>query len=223
MAAPSKEEMEPVYVEMTQAHSDARYGKMAEGRVRAVDPERAARWVGAGIAKLSTKSAFDKAQEERGQTGDARLAALESLNSEESGYWDVNYRDAVNADPEKLQKAMDAGVTILNTSVLTDDDGIPLPPDATYEQIMDARENIPHPDVAIDGHTSASTSGNRSHYTEPVPERQMPAPLTSTDKPARRYGKINRSQVGNASEDAGAAPRQTGTITGDTLGNVTKK
>lgn len=221
MAAPSKAELEPMYIEFTSPHVDARYGKNEKGRIRPVDPDRAARWVSSGIAKLSSQSAYEKQIKDRMKTGDQRAAAISTLNSEESAMWDVNARDAVIATPERLKAAMDAGMTITNTAALVDDDGVPLSGDASFDEIMNARENTPHPDTLIDAHEASSLGGGGSHYSTPVPERQRANSVISTDAPKRRIGRVSRAQVGNAAE--APEPNETRTrqaSTGDTLGNV---
>jgi hypothetical protein len=210
----------PMYLEMTQPHVDVRFGKLAPGRIVPVQPDVATRWMGAGVAKESSESAYNKQRDERVGVGDRRVAALQQMNDPDSAMWDVHYRDAVLADPEKLKEAMDRGVVPTNLSTLQDDDGIPLDRTASYEDIMDARENLQHPDAAIDAHTSASTSGNRSHYTEPVPEKQRPQTEMSTATPNKRVGRIQRSQVANASEEPRSAPDRSTRTMGDSLGNV---
>jgi hypothetical protein len=214
--------VEPVYVELTQPHVHPRFGKMPEGKIVPVSPDEATRWKSAGIAKDATKSAYEKYKEARSESGDKRVAALQAMNGEDSAMWDTNYRDAVMADPEKLQMAMDRGVTVTNLNALVDDDGVALDNTASFEDIMNARENIQHPDAGIDAHTSASTSGNRSHYTEPVPERQRPQETMSTDRPKNtRVGRIARPQAANAAEEPHPAADRSRRTTGDSLGNVT--
>jgi len=206
--------VEPVYIEMTEPHGDARYGKLAKGRIVAVDPDRAGRWLGAGIAKESSKSAYDKSREERVTTGDARAAAFQSQEMSDARLWDVNYRDAVTADPERLQEAMDAGIPVLNTGALVTEDGIPLRGDASFEEIMEARDRLQHPDDdAPYAHTQSSVSGSRSHYQD------LPS---SEAAPKRRTGRLSRAQIGNASDEDKPRTGHT-TTTGDTLGQVSTK
>ncbi len=221
--ATKEPQSEAIYVEITNPSVDARFGKLAPGRIVPVSEAQATRWVTVGIAKPSSESAYNDQKEHQSEVGDKRVAALNALNGEASALWTPQYRDAVLADPENLQRAMDSGMTITNLDALVDDDGIPLDSTASHEDIMNARENIQHPDAGIDAHTSSSLTGNRSHYTEPVPERQRPQEATmSTASPNKRVGRITRAQVANAAEEAPRGQRVTTRTTGDTLGNVTQ-
>ena len=201
---PDKENV--AYVEMTEAQGDARYGKMEKGRVMMVSPEEAERWTRLGIAKNSSKSAFDRWNDKRNDVGDRRAAAINALNETDAAYWDVNYRDAVHARPDNLRTGMDAGMMPVNLGSLTDEDGLPLPVDATFEDIMEARKRLQHPDAdPIYGHTQASTSGGGSHYYTPVPEEQIEAReeiLDTTQTSKRRTGRLMPGQQGNAPEPA---------------------
>jgi hypothetical protein len=210
--------VEPVYLEMTEPHGDARYGKLAKGRVVAVDPTRAERWLASGIAKESSKSAYEKSRDNRVTVGDTRAAAFQSQDMSDAHLWDINYRDAMTADPNKLQEAMDAGIPVLNTGNLVTEDGVPLRGDASFEDIMEARDRMQHPDDDESySHTQSSVSGNRSHYQD-FPATQL---AEEDAPPKRRTGRLARAQVGNAPEDD--KPRSGGTTTGDTLGHVTTK
>lgn len=213
---------EPLYVEMTESHSDARYGKLRKGDIKAVDPDRAGRWIAAGIATESDQDAYEKSRESRMQTGDSRAMAFQSLEDSDAHLWDVNYRDAVTADPDKLQEAMDAGLAPLNTASLVQEDGVPLPASASFEDIMAARERLQHPDSdPTYAHTQSSVSGNRSHYQEPPPSSQQSTDIMRTDQPGKRVGRMTSRQIGNSPEPETAGKAKPGTTVGDSLGNVT--
>jgi hypothetical protein len=211
-----------IYVELTEPHVDKRFGKLAPGRVVGVDSAAAGRWVRAGIARKVSERAHEKHREERVQSGDRRIAAMEALNDPDAELWDVNYRNAATAPPENLRRAMDAGVPIMNPEALTDEEGIPLNRRASFEDVMAARENMAHPDDdPVFGHATSSVSGNRSHYQDREPTRM---PDTTTDAPRRaRRARLDRSQIGNGPESDEKEQPKRGTVVGDSLGNVHKE
>lgn len=162
------------YVKMVRPQADATYGKMRPGQVLCVDTDRADRWIAAGLAEPSDEAAHTAWKDERAERIESREGAYSALNREGSGsmaLWDVStHRDALSAPEAGLRAAREAGVPLVNLGRLRNMDGLPIDPDASIEDILEARANL-HPDVLdpLTAHEQASTSGGGSHYSTPMP------------------------------------------------------
>jgi hypothetical protein len=169
--ADKQAELETYYVKMLQPHADARYGKLAVGKVVALDKGRAERWVAVGVAESSSKTAYEKQGEQKQRRADDREVAFQRLNDNQAAYWDVStHRDALTAPEEGLRRAFEGGVPLVNVDALRDEDGMPLQPDASIEEIVEARKNL-HPDLegVLTAHERSSIQGGGSHYDMPMP------------------------------------------------------
>lgn len=167
--------LEIYYMKVNQNQVDARLGKLRAGQVVQLDREKATRWAMAGIAEQVSSGEFDDMRERRGKKISARQEAMRSLN-EQAGMWDVaTYRDVLTAPEAGLRAAYERGIPLVNLQQLRDEDGDPLPPDATIEEILDARQWM-HPDLVAPfaAHDRSSVMGGGSPYQSNVPMGPMP-------------------------------------------------
>ena len=163
------QKIEAAYIEMTQHQADADYGKMRAGRIYQMPPDRAERFVGIGVAKSSTASAFDKQQKERADRVEqkrTRAGEFAALNAEGGDPWDASEsRDVTTATEAGLKRAFEQG-RLVNTDRLLDEHGNPLPPDASFEDIMAARNRLHYVEAPLTDHERSSVQGGGSHtYT----------------------------------------------------------
>jgi len=183
------EEQAQEYVEFTSPTGDVDYGKIAAGRVLPMSPERAAKLEELGIAKKSSKSAFEKQRKERQDAVEpsGRKADFEKLAT--AADWDVtSTRDALNAPEEGLKRAFAQG-RVVNTDLLKDKDGNVLPADASLEQILEARRNV----------QATGTVTDRNERTAVQADRP-PAGSDLDSPPPYTAGPPTKEQTGNAPE-----------------------
>lgn len=194
------------YIQMVRAQSDAQYGKLEAGRIMRVDNDRANRWITAGIAEKSDEGAYTKFREARAETISNREGAFSALNRDDrAALWDVStHRDALSAPEAGLRAAVEAGIPLVNLGALRTPEGLPLDPEASIEEILEARNNL-HPDAVgvLTAHERASTSGGGSHY-------DMPMPLNPA---LREQERAIREQERNAQSDAYRAEQDKPTST----------
>lgn len=186
---------EQAYVKMKQATYHIRFGKVQPGRVLPVTPAEAEAWVGLGLAETISKGEYEKGREEHYSNLNPHLTDQESynrLNDPKAQLWDVStHRDASMAPEAGLRAAQEAGISLVNTQVLKDKDGRPLPPDANVDEIMEARSRMTSDDK-LHSHERSSTMGGGSHYTndnptvEPVEDPILASVAKKGRKPSSR-------------------------------------
>lgn len=193
----AKEGVELVYVKMTHAHADARYGKLAPGRVLQLPRDVADRWASVGLVADATEAAYTKQREQKQGKVDSREEAFARLNNRGAELWDVStHRDALTAPREGLERARAAGIPLVNTDMLRDEDGVPLDPDASVDEIMEARANL-HPDAQspLTAHSQASTSGGGSHYDMPMPLNPQARAMEESIRSQERNASVRQEMV----------------------------
>jgi hypothetical protein len=167
--------LEIYYMRLNQDQVDARLGKLRRGQVVQLDRAKATRWAMAGIADQVSSGEFDDMRERRSKKMSARQDALRNLN-EQAGMWDVStYRDVLTAPEAGLRAAYERGIPLVNIQQLRDEDGDPLPADASIEEILEARLWT-HPDLTAPfaAHDNSSVMGGGSPYRSNVPSGPMP-------------------------------------------------
>lgn len=163
------------YMKLNQDQVDARLGKLRRGQIVALTQAQASRWAMAGIADQVSADEYDDTRERRARKVSARQDVYRSLN-EQAGMWDVStYRDVLTASEQGLQAAYEAGLPLVNVTMLRDEDGDPLPPDASLEEIFEARQNM-HADLVapLAAHDRSSVMGGGSPYEQNVRTGPMP-------------------------------------------------
>ena len=182
---------ETAYVKMKQPTYHIRFGKVQPGRCLPVTPAEAEAWAGLGLAETISESEYEKGREEHYSNLNPHLTDQESynrLNDPKAQLWDVStHRDASMAPEKGLRAAQEAGISLVNTQILHDKDGRPLPPDATVDQIMEARAAMTSDDK-LHSHERSSTMGGGSHYTNdnPTVEPEKDPVLESIAKKGRK-------------------------------------
>jgi hypothetical protein len=183
------------FVKMKEATYNLRFGKVQPGRVLPVSRAEADAYAALGIAEEISESEYEKGREEHYANLNPHLTDQESynrLNDPKAKLWDVStHRDASMAPEAGLRAAQDAGISLVNTQVLMDKVGRPLPPDATVDQIMEARSAMTSDDK-LHSHERSSTMGGGSHYTndnptvEPVEDPILASVAKKGRKPSSR-------------------------------------
>jgi hypothetical protein len=203
---------------MTQPHVEVGFGKLRPGQVLRVDPDRADRWMVAGIAEASSEGAYNKFREARAQGIEDRQGAFSALNRDDkAALWDVStHRDVLTAPEDGLRRAMEAGVPLVNMGSLRTEDGLPLAADASIEQILEARAAL-HPGVMspLTEHEMASTSGGGSHYDMPLPlnpaARDTERTIRENERNRQSDTFLKENQPARGSARAAAAARRSET------------
>jgi len=196
------------YIQMTQAQADASYGKLQPGRILRVDQDRADRWITAGLAEPSDEGAYQQQLDARVETIKDREGRFAQLNRDDkAALWDVStHRDALTAPEAGLRAAVEAGVPLVNLGRLRTPEGLPIDPDASVEEILEARQNL-HPELLapLTSHERASTSGGGSHYDMPMPLnpelRQQERIIRQNERNAQSEAYANEQEGQAASQD----------------------
>jgi hypothetical protein len=186
---------ETAYIRVKQATYHIRFGKVAAGRCLPLPADEAEAWIDLGLAENISESQYEKGREEHYSNLNPHLTdqeAYNKLNDPKAKLWDVStHRDASMASEEGLRAAQAAGLSLVNTQILKDKDGKPLPPDATVDEIMEARSSMTSDDK-LHSHERSSTMGGGSHYTnpnpvvEPVPDPVLESIAKKGRKPSSR-------------------------------------
>lgn len=169
--------LEIYYLELLEPQVDARLGKLAPGQVVPLDKAKATRWVAAGVARQTTRDAFDKYRQRKADVATAQQEAFRNLNTGHA-MWDVaTYRDVLTAPEGGLRTAWENGISLVNVQALRDENGHPLPPNADIEDILDARA-LMHPSISdpLSDHERSSVMGGGSPVGPPS-SYGMPQPL----------------------------------------------
>jgi hypothetical protein len=159
------------YAKMLSPQVNARFGKMAEGRIVPLDEETYQRWEGLGLVEASSEKAYTDYREKRASAGGGgeKGTRLRELAAQRSAEWDVaTNRDALTAPPEALDRSRKAGRPLVNVDQLRDEDGMPLQPDAKIDEILEGRKRLQERDPLRE-HTQSSVFGGGSHYYTPAP------------------------------------------------------
>jgi hypothetical protein len=207
------------YVQMTEPHFEVGYGKLRVGQIVRADPDRADRWMSAGLAEKASKSDYEKFRNDRVETANSREAAFSSLNRDNrAALWDVStHRDALSAPEEGLRAAREAGIPLVNVSRLRSEDGLPLAEDAEIEEILEARANL-HPGIhsPLTEHAAASTSGGGSHYDMPMPlnpqAREQEKLIRENERNAQSATFLKENDQGTMPRGSARSAREAATI-----------
>lgn len=163
------------YMRLNQDNVDARLGKLRRGQVVALDQATATRWAMAGIVDQVSAEEYEDTRERRRNKMAGRQDLYRSLNNQ-AAMWDVStYRDVLTASEEGLRAAYAAGLPLVNITMLRDEDGDPLPPDADLDEILEARQWL-HADLVapLAAHNQSSVMGGGSPYQQNFNVGPMP-------------------------------------------------
>ena len=200
------------YMRMTEHQVDANLGKLAPGKIVPMQEAKAKRWYTLGLCEPSSQEEYFAQRGRRQERINTRQEAFQRLGQPSGDHWDVSmFRDVLTAPESGLRACWDLGIPLVNFSMLRDENGEPLPLDASIDEIIAARDNL-HPDLQspLTAHHRSSVMGGGSPYSMPMPlnpeARQMEERIREQERYANRpveYLEQNAKGTANFSYDRG--------------------